>query len=77
MASPADPITFYGFTPVPRNPEVLFKDHLPTSGPNPKQEAFTAADFPLPSSPVADAVRTFALTELDTPTYNHSHRLFI
>jgi cyanamide hydratase len=77
MASPADPVTFYGFTPVPRDPDVLFRDHPTASGPNPKQDLFTAADFPPPSSPVADVVRAFAEAELDTQTYHHSHRVFV
>lgn len=51
--------TFYGFTAVPRDPDVLFKDHPTASGPNPKQDKFTVSDFPLPDSPVVRAVEAF------------------
>ncbi|KAH9943725.1 hypothetical protein B0H21DRAFT_823598 [Amylocystis lapponica] len=70
-------VTFYGFTPVPRDPEVLFKDHPTASGVNPKQDLFTATDFPLPDSPVVRAVEAFVKTELDEQTFNHSHRVYI
>ena len=52
-------IEFYGFTPVPRDPDVLFADHPTASGPNPKQDPFTVDDFPLPKGQVVDAVETF------------------
>lgn len=51
----------YGFAPVPRDPEVLFKDHPTATGPNPKQDLFTVEDFPLPDTPVVREVRAFAL----------------
>ena len=60
MTTSSDPTTFYGFTAVPRDPDVLFKDHpTATSGANPKQDLFTAADFPAPKSPIVDAVAAF------------------
>jgi len=51
--------TFYGFTAVPRDPEVLFKDHPTASGANPKQDTFTVKDFPLPESNVVREVKAF------------------
>lgn len=54
-----DDVAFYGFTPVPRDPDVLFKDHPTASGPNPKQDLFTADDFPFPDSAVVRAVKDF------------------
>ncbi len=50
----------YGFAPVPRDPEVLFKDHPTATGPNPKQDPFTVDDFPLPDTPIVREVRAFA-----------------
>ena len=50
----------YGFAPVARDPEVLFKDHPTASGPNPKQDLFTVDDFPLPDTPLVKEVRAFA-----------------
>ncbi|KZT09145.1 cyanamide hydratase [Laetiporus sulphureus 93-53] len=72
-----DDVAFYGFTPVPRDPDVLFKDHPTASGPNPKQELVVASDFPLPDSSVVRAVKDFVKAELDEQTYNHSHRVYI
>ncbi|TFY79584.1 hypothetical protein EWM64_g4433 [Hericium alpestre] len=63
--------TFYGFTAVPRDTDVLFKDHPTASGPHPKQDPFTIDDFPFPDSKL---VRE---KELDEKTYNHSNRVYI
>lgn len=54
-----DDVAFYGFTPVPRDPEVLFKDHPTASGPTPKQELLTVDDLPFPDSAVVRAVKDF------------------
>jgi len=72
-----DDVALYGFSPVPRDPEVLFRDHPTASGPSPKQDLFTVDDFPLPDSPVVREVRAFVKKELDEQTYNHSHRVYI
>jgi hypothetical protein len=71
------PVTFYGFTAVPRDPDVLFKDHPTASGPNPKQDRFTVADFPLPDSEIVRQVRQFVKAELNEQTYNHSNRVYL
>jgi len=74
----ADPnVTFYGFTPVPRDPDELFADHPTASGANPKQDLFVAGDFPLPDSPLVREVKAFVKKELDEQTFNHSHRVYI
>ena len=57
----------YGFAPVVRDPEVLFKDHPTASGPNPKQDLFTVEDFPLPDTPLVKEVRAFA--QVRSPTH--------
>ncbi|PFH48851.1 hypothetical protein AMATHDRAFT_64532 [Amanita thiersii Skay4041] len=72
-----DPVTFYGFTPVVRDPEVLFQNHPTASGDHPKQDPFKAEDFPLPNSQLAREVAKFAKEELDEQTFNHSNRVFI
>ncbi|KAI8820424.1 uncharacterized protein EV422DRAFT_496796 [Fimicolochytrium jonesii] len=66
----------YGFTAVPRDPDVLFKDHPTASGPHPRQDPFELADFPIPETPLAKAVHEFVQKELDPPTVAHSHRVF-
>jgi len=73
----SDAVTFYGFTPVPRDPEVLFKDHPTASGPNPKQDLLEAKDLAFPDSELVRKVKEFVKKELDEQTYNHSHRVFI
>ena len=57
-------ISFYGFTPVARDPEVLFKDHPTASGANPKQDPFKFDDFPLPDSKLVNIVKQFAKVRL-------------
>jgi len=70
-------VTFYGFTAVPRDPDVLFKGHPTASGPNPKQDPFTVKDIPLPDSAIVKEVREFVRKELNEQTFNHSHRVYI
>ncbi|KAJ6554535.1 hypothetical protein B0H19DRAFT_1153958 [Mycena capillaripes] len=70
-------IAYYGFTAVPRDPDVLFKNHPTASGDHPKQDVFTVTDFPLPDSPLVKHVRDFVKKELDEQTFNHSHRVYI
>ena len=55
----SDLVAFYGFTPVPRDPDVLFKSHPTASGPSPKQDRFGITDFTPPDSPVVRAVDEF------------------
>ncbi|ESK93281.1 urea hydro-lyase cyanamide [Moniliophthora roreri MCA 2997] len=70
-------ISFYGFTPVARDPDILFADHPTASGENPKQDPFTVDDFPLPDSPLVRDVKAFVKKELDEQTFNHSNRVYI
>ncbi|THH07605.1 hypothetical protein EW145_g3268 [Phellinidium pouzarii] len=70
-------ISFYGYTPVPRDPDVLFKDHPTASGASPKQDLFEFKDFPLPDSPFIQKVKEFVKENLNEQTYNHSHRVYI
>ncbi|KAJ7907557.1 hypothetical protein B0H13DRAFT_1715796 [Mycena leptocephala] len=70
-------VAYYGFTAVPRDPDVLFKNHPTASGDRPKQDEFTVKDFPLPKSPLVNQVRDFVKKELDEQTFNHSNRVYI
>ncbi|KAF9262004.1 cyanamide hydratase [Marasmius fiardii PR-910] len=70
-------VAYYGFTPVARDPDVLFAGHPTASGDNPKQDLFTAGDFPLPDSSLVKDVKAFVKTELDEQTFNHSNRVYI
>ncbi|KAL4254694.1 Cyanamide hydratase [Abortiporus biennis] len=75
--STSDNVAFYGFSPVPRDPDVLFKDHPTASGETPKQDHFTASDIPFPDSPIVQEVKSFVQKELNEQTYNHSNRVYI
>ncbi|KAK7053525.1 cyanamide hydratase [Favolaschia claudopus] len=72
-----DDVAFYGFTAVPRDPEVLFQNHPTASGDSPKQDEFTVKDFPPPQSALANQVRDFVQNELDPQTFNHSNRVYV
>ncbi len=53
----SDQVEFYGFTPVPRDPDVLFRDH-PTAN-APATVLQTVEDYPFPESPLVREVETF------------------
>ncbi|KAL4267349.1 Cyanamide hydratase [Pleurotus pulmonarius] len=71
----SDQVEFYGFTPVPRDPEVLFRDH-PTAN-APATVFQTVENYPFPESPLVREVETFVTRELDQLTINHSKRVYI
>jgi len=76
----SDPVAFYGFTAVPRDPEVLFKDHPTASGSDPKQDSgeLDLNDLPfVTGSKLVDDVREFVKKELNQRTFNHSNRVYI
>ncbi|KZT32781.1 cyanamide hydratase [Sistotremastrum suecicum HHB10207 ss-3] len=66
----------HGWRAVPRDPDVLFKDHPTASGPSPKQDPFQFDDIARPQSELARKTFEFAKSALDTPTFNHSNRCF-
>ncbi|KAF8628577.1 hypothetical protein AX17_005973 [Amanita inopinata Kibby_2008] len=66
-----DPVTFYGFTSVVRDPDLLFHEHPTASGDHPKQDPFKAEDFPVPDTELARE------ETLDEQTFNHSNRVYI
>ena len=59
-------IEFYGFSPVARDPDVLFKDHPTASGSTPKQDPFQFADIPLPDSQLVQTVKAFVKVSYTT-----------
>ncbi|KAG7087744.1 hypothetical protein E1B28_013685 [Marasmius oreades] len=70
-------VAFYGFSPVARDPDVLFDGHPTASGDNPKQDLFTIENFPLPDSSLVRDVKAFVKNELDEQTFNHSNRVYV
>jgi len=77
MKNDSDNVAFYGFTPVPRDPDVLFENHPTASGDNPKQDSFEIKDIPLPDSPLVKTVKEFVKGNLTEQTFNHSNRVYI
>lgn len=55
---------FYGFTPVPRDPDILFADHPTASGDHPKQDHYSVTDFPFPDSALVRDVKAFVKVRL-------------
>ncbi|KAJ7730267.1 cyanamide hydratase [Mycena maculata] len=77
MGDPGN-VARYGFTAVPRDPDVLFKDHPTASGDHPKQNLLTVNHFlPFPQSALVDQIRDFVKAELDPQTFNHSNRVYV
>ena len=69
MSTTVDPVIFYGYTPVPRDPEVLFADHPTASGPNPKQDVLQFKDVALPDSKLVQEVKAFVKVIAQTPFF--------
>ena len=65
-----DSVVKYGYSPVARDPEVLFKDHPTASGENPKQDPFKFDDIPLPDTEIVREVKEFVRVSI--PTFNLS-----
>lgn len=67
----------YGYTPVPRDPEVLFEGHPTASPPNVQQAAWKLDELPFPDTPLVQDSKYFVKKELNPQTYNHSHRVYL
>ncbi|EYE95297.1 putative urea hydro-lyase/cyanamide hydratase [Aspergillus ruber CBS 135680] len=69
----ANPITTYGLTPVPASPSTLL-----TTSPSPTQHptALPITALPIPLTPLATRINTYALSNLTPQTYNHSRRVY-
>lgn len=67
----------YGFTAVPRDPDVLFLHHSTAGGSNPTQASYKLSEIPFPDSELVRQCKAFVAKELNVPTFNHSHRVFI
>ncbi|KAF8518142.1 cyanamide hydratase [Hysterangium stoloniferum] len=72
-----DNIVKYGYFPVPRDPDVLFKDHPTAGGPDPQQASYTLAEIPFPDSELVRRSKAFVEKKLNEPTFNHSHRVYV
>lgn len=67
----------YGYTPVPRDPDVLLAGHPTAGGPNPQQADYKLEELHFPDSELVRRSKAFVEKELNKPTFNHSHRVFL
>jgi cyanamide hydratase len=67
-----DPVKAYGWTALPRKVEALLATRTDVKPPSP----VLVASVPLPDSPLARALQTYAKKELQPETFNHSMRVF-
>ncbi|KAF9259650.1 cyanamide hydratase [Marasmius fiardii PR-910] len=67
-------VTLYDFTPVAREPNVLFRGISANASDQPE---FTVDDFLLPDSPLIRSVKAFVQNVLDEQTFNHSNRAYV
>lgn len=71
--TPSNPLTTYGLTPVPSS-----ASDLPSNFPPPRHHPtwIPLSSLQTPQTPLATRINTYALANLPTPTYNHSHRVY-
>lgn len=71
-----NPITTYGFTAVPASAATLLTSTpaypVPTSQPSP----IPVTSTPIPHTPLAQRINSYAKARLPEPTYNHSLRVY-
>jgi hypothetical protein len=70
-------IVKYGYTPVPRDPEVLLSGHPTAGGSSPQQADYALTELAFPDTELVRRSKAFVQKELNTPTFNHSHRVYI
>lgn len=70
-------IVKYGYTPVPRDPEVLLDGHPTAGGSSPQQADYALSELAFPDSELVRRSKAFVEKELNKPTFNHSHRVYI
>ena len=68
----SDAVKTYGWEAKPRDPLELLGGNKNVKEPEPH----TVASIELPDSTLAKSVMKYAQTELSTPTFNHSMRVF-
>lgn len=73
MSNPA--IEAYGWTAVPRKMSTLLSLSAASTS-NKPAAPISITDIPIPSSPLATSVQTYAQKELPIEVYNHSMRVF-
>ncbi|KAH8424490.1 putative urea hydro-lyase/cyanamide hydratase [Aspergillus melleus] len=69
----ADPLQEYGFTPVPSSAEKLIEQAVRHRGSPP---AALVSATPIPDTPLARRIQTYARTHLPQPTFHHSMRVY-
>ncbi|KAL4899875.1 hypothetical protein BDW74DRAFT_162880 [Aspergillus multicolor] len=70
----SDPITTHGFTPVPADAKSLLAQTNISTEPSPS--FISVSETPIPSTPLANRINSYARTHLPQPTYHHSLRVY-
>lgn len=69
----------YGYTPVPRDPDILFREHPTATGLVPKKADYSldSTELAFPDTELVRRSTTFVKEKLNVQTFNHSHRVYI
>lgn len=67
----------YGYTPVPRDPDVLFREHPTATGLVPQKADYSLDQLAFPDTELVRRSKAFVSEKLNVPTFNHSHRVYI
>lgn len=71
-----DSIKEFGFTAVPASASTLLTSTPTYPKPNTAPIAIPVSETPIPTTPLAQRINTYARTHLPEPTYNHSLRVY-
>ncbi|PGH01359.1 hypothetical protein GX51_05291 [Blastomyces parvus] len=77
MSNPSnDPVTTHGFTAVPASAAALLTSTPEYPPPTTSAPPLSVSDIPIPKTPLASRIQTYASEHLPAPTYNHSMRVY-
>lgn len=71
-----NPLTLYGFTPVPASSQTLLTSTPAYPPPNTAPIPILVPDTPIPSTRLATRINAYAQAHLPPPTYHHSLRVY-
>lgn len=71
-----NPLTIYGFTPVPASAETLLTSTPAYPRLNPTPTPIPVSETPIPTTNLAQRINAYARAHLPEPTYNHSLRVY-
>lgn len=79
MSSSDANVVKYGYTPVPRDPDVLFREHPTATGLVPQKADYSldSAELAFPDTELVRRSKAFVKEKLNDQTFNHSQRVYI